>query len=201
MPVETPLEQHLINILTHWGRDKMNAIFQTTFSNMYLIELECMNSIKISLLFVSRGPINNIPALAQIMAWCRPGNKPLSEPMMVHWRTYASPRTHICVAPLAIKCFQIHVLVFKGVASNVLRNVFIGQYSVLAWFAVWYKTIVTVETLYSTIYYSKYFIELNFDKSTQYVALWTHKRHPIPRPFGRAMECLLWVLEHKLIVL
>ena len=62
------------------------------------------------------------------------------------------------------------------------------------------KTI-TVETLYSTIYYSKYFIELNIDKSTQYVALWTHKRHPIPRPFGRAMECLLWVFQQKLIVL
>ena len=60
---------------------------------------------------------------------------------------------------------------------------------------------ITVETLYSTIYYSKYFIELNIDKSTQYVALWTHKRHPIPRPFGRAMECLLWVLQQKLIVL
>ena len=59
----------------------------------------------------------------------------------------------------------------------------------------------TVETLYSTIYYSKYFIELNIDKSTQYVALWTHKRHPIPRPFGRAMERLLWVLQQKLIVL
>ena len=59
----------------------------------------------------------------------------------------------------------------------------------------------TVETLYSTIYYSKYFIELNFDKSTQYVALWTHKRHPIPRPFGRAMECLFWVLQQKLTVL
>ena len=59
----------------------------------------------------------------------------------------------------------------------------------------------TVETLYSTIYYSKYFIELHIDKSTQYVALWTHKRHPIPRPFGRAMECLLWVLQQKLIVL
>ena len=59
----------------------------------------------------------------------------------------------------------------------------------------------TVETLYSTIYYSKYFIELHVDKSTQYVALWTHKRHPIPRPFGRAMECLLWVLQQKLIVL
>ena len=59
----------------------------------------------------------------------------------------------------------------------------------------------TVETLYSTIYYSKYFIELNFDKSTQYVAPWTYKRHPIPRPFGRAMECLLWVFQQKLTVL
>ena len=59
----------------------------------------------------------------------------------------------------------------------------------------------TVETLYSTIYHSKYFIELNIDKSTQYVALWTHKRHPIPRPFGRAMECLLWVFQQKLMVL
>ena len=59
----------------------------------------------------------------------------------------------------------------------------------------------TVETLYSTIYFCKYLIELNFDKSTQYVALWTHKRHPIPRPFGRAMECLLWVFQQKLTVL
>ena len=40
-------------------------------------------SIKVSLNFVPRGPINNIPALVQIMAWRRPGGKPLSEPMMV----------------------------------------------------------------------------------------------------------------------
>ena len=39
--------------------------------------------IKISLKFVHKGPINNIPALVQIMAWCRPGDKPLSEPMLV----------------------------------------------------------------------------------------------------------------------
>ena len=37
---------------------------------------------KISLKFVPRGPINNIPALVQIMAWHRAGDKPLSEPMM-----------------------------------------------------------------------------------------------------------------------
>ena len=49
-------------------------------------------SIKISLKFVPKGPINNIPALFQIMAWCCPGDKPLSEPVMVR-----SP-IHICIA-------------------------------------------------------------------------------------------------------
>ena len=48
-------------------------------------------SITISLKFVPKGPINNIPALVQIMAWRHPGNKPLSEPMMV------CSTTHICV--------------------------------------------------------------------------------------------------------
>ena len=69
------------------------------------------------------------------------------------------------------------------------------------WMIVATLIVSTVETLYSTNYYSKHFIEVNFDKSTQYVALWTHKRHPIPRPFGRAMECLLWVFQQKLTVL
>ena len=32
--------------------------------------------IKISLTFVPKGLINNIPALVQIMAWCRWGYKP-----------------------------------------------------------------------------------------------------------------------------
>ena len=40
-------------------------------------------AIKISLKFVPKGPSNKILALVQIMAWHRPGNKPLSEPMMV----------------------------------------------------------------------------------------------------------------------
>ena len=41
--------------------------------------------------FVPKGPINNIPALVQIKAWRRPGEKPFSEPMLV------SSLTHICV--------------------------------------------------------------------------------------------------------
>ena len=47
--------------------------------------------ITISLKFVPKGQINNIPALVKIMAWRRPGDKPLSEPMIV------SLPTHICV--------------------------------------------------------------------------------------------------------
>ena len=47
--------------------------------------------IKISLKFVPKSPINNVPALVQIMTWRRPGDKPLSEPMLVRLPT------HICV--------------------------------------------------------------------------------------------------------
>ena len=39
--------------------------------------------IEISLKFVPSGSINNNPALFQIMACRRPGDKPLSEPMIV----------------------------------------------------------------------------------------------------------------------
>ena len=42
-------------------------------------------SIKSPLKFVPQGPIYNIPALVQIMAWRRTGDKPLSEPMMTHF--------------------------------------------------------------------------------------------------------------------
>ena len=45
--------------------------------------------IKISLKFVPKGPINNIPALVQRMAWRRSDDKPLSEPM-TYWCIYAS---------------------------------------------------------------------------------------------------------------
>ena len=48
-------------------------------------------SLTISLKCVGKFRINNIPLLVQIMAWRQPGDKPLSEPMMV------SLLTHICV--------------------------------------------------------------------------------------------------------
>ena len=69
------------------GRHFPDDIFKGIFFN----ENECI-SLRISLKIVPYVRINNIPALVQIMAWRRPGGKPLSGPMMV------SLLTHLCVA-------------------------------------------------------------------------------------------------------
>ena len=62
------------------GRHYEDDIFKRIFLNENV-----WISIKISWKFVPKGPINKIPALAQVMAWRRPGDKPLSEPMMLGW--------------------------------------------------------------------------------------------------------------------
>ena len=46
--------------------------------------------IKILLKFVPKHPINNIPALVQLLAWRRHGAKPLSEQMMIYPRIFVS---------------------------------------------------------------------------------------------------------------
>ena len=61
-----------------------------TFKSIFLNE-NVRILIKILLKFVAKGSINNIPALVQVMAWRRPGNKPLPEPVMVRLLT------NICV--------------------------------------------------------------------------------------------------------
>ena len=59
------------------GRQFPDDIFKCIFlrENVYI-------SIEISLKFVPNGPIDIIPVCVQIMAWRRPGDKPLSEPMV-----------------------------------------------------------------------------------------------------------------------
>ena len=68
------------------GRHFADDIFKCIFLNENV-----QISLKISLKFVPRVRINSIPALVQIMAWCRIGDKPLSEPMKVRLLT------NICV--------------------------------------------------------------------------------------------------------
>ena len=58
---------------------------------MLFLEWKWIHLIKISLKFVTKVPINNIVELLKIMAWHLPGDKPLSEPVMVN------SLMHICV--------------------------------------------------------------------------------------------------------
>ena len=66
---------------THWGRDQMDAIFLTSFSNAF----SGMKCISFS---------QDIPALVQLMVWHCPADKPLSEWMVI------SLLIHICVTRL-----------------------------------------------------------------------------------------------------
>ena len=63
---------------------------------MHFMNRNGRSMIHISLKFVSKGPINNNPALVHIMAYRSLGDKPLSEPMMV------SLLTHICFTRLQL---------------------------------------------------------------------------------------------------
>ena len=85
------------------GRHFADDVFKCIFLNDNVWILH-----QISLKFVPKGPINNIPSFVQIMAWRRPGDKPLSEPMMV------SLLPHLCVArPQWVKfCFRIECHIF-----------------------------------------------------------------------------------------
>ena len=71
--------------LTHWGRDNGHH-FPDVFKCIFVSE-NAWIIITISLKFIPKGPIWNIPALAQIMTRRWPGDKPLSEAMMVRFPT------------------------------------------------------------------------------------------------------------------
>ena len=83
-----PLLQSIINTL----RPRQNGRrFADDTLRLIFFNENVRISTKISLKFVPKGLINNIPALVQIMAWRRPGDEPLSESMIL------SLPTHICV--------------------------------------------------------------------------------------------------------
>ena len=88
------------------GRHFTDSIFKCIFLNE---NVWIPNNI--SLKFVPKRPINNFPALVQIMAWHHPGDMPLFEPMKV------SLPMHTCVTrPQWVKTFnhQYSLLHCKG---------------------------------------------------------------------------------------
>ena len=96
---------------------------------MHFLEWKYIN-FEILLKFVPKGPVNNVPALVQIMAWHWPGKKPLSEPMMLR------SLIHICIPRpqwvrqegwwkfhlLTIQCFSLYLWIMKTKLSILVNN-------------------------------------------------------------------------------
>ena len=86
------------------GQHFTDDIFKLIFINENFSIL-----ITISLQFVPKGPINNIRALVQTMAWRHPGDKPLSKLIVVSLPTY------ICIT-------KIYTVMHDTVYSKVMAD-------------------------------------------------------------------------------
>ena len=100
----------------HNGRHFSDDSFQYSFLNENV-----WISLKISLKNVPKVWINNILTLVEIMAWCWPGDKPLSETVMV------SLPTHRCVTrPQWVNCVSINIMHIKCVQACFRMWIMIG---------------------------------------------------------------------------
>ena len=72
-------------MLTHLPLDKIAAILADNIFKCIFLNENDRILIQISLKFVPRGPIDNKPALVQVMAWRRTGDEPLPEPMLTQF--------------------------------------------------------------------------------------------------------------------
>ena len=86
------LSPSIILLNTLLGKDKMAATLADNIFKCNFVNENVLIPIKISLQFISKGLINNIPSLVQIMAWCRPGDIShyLNQWWLDHWCIYAS---------------------------------------------------------------------------------------------------------------
>ena len=131
------------------------------------------------------GQINNIPALIQIMAWCRPGDKPLSEPKVGHLLT------HICVTrPQWVKStlwawLSIYTVgyIYDMVHYNVVQHI--------TWW--WQVLIQTVDI--SPYDMTRYCTQHNQLEGKTSVRLRTHKIQPYLTLTGKLWVSLMNYLE------
>ena len=72
----------LSRTLTQLPPGQNGHIFADDILRCFFVNKKFCISVKISLNFVPRGSIDSDPAMVQIMAWRRIGDKPLSEPML-----------------------------------------------------------------------------------------------------------------------
>ena len=62
----------------------MAAVLAEDILKCILLNENVWISLKIPLKFVPKDPLNNIPALVQVMVWRQTSDKPLPEPMLTH---------------------------------------------------------------------------------------------------------------------
>ena len=94
------------------GRHFPDDIFKSIFlnGNVWI-------SIKIPMEFFARGPNINIPALVQIMAWRRPGDNPLSEPMTIILLRHICVTRSWLVDQVSFLLWNLDQLVFVSAGS------------------------------------------------------------------------------------
>ena len=109
-------------LLTHWGRDKMAAIFQTIFSNAFSWMKMYEFRLKFHWSLFLRVQLTISQYWFRYNQYSPVGSKPLSEPMMV------SLPTHICVTrPQWVNAYCFSLLHAKGINSTRVGNCY-SQY-------------------------------------------------------------------------
>ena len=105
------------NILSHWGRDKMAAIFQTTFSNGW----QCMNCDWIFIEVCSRGSVMCGIFMESIMCTCMLCyHIPVGEPKSVYMPSHGTLRILMKFNRTLYLGDQLMHLLKQTIALNIL---------------------------------------------------------------------------------
>ena len=112
MQIITDLCTYRHVIIQHNGAQTKWPPFSRWHFQMNIRNENAWISNQISLNLVPRDPINTIPPLVQIMAWCRPGDKPLSEPMMCSLLTHIWANRHRRVDNINHPFYEYHIVIY-----------------------------------------------------------------------------------------
>ena len=91
-----------------------------------------------------------------------------------------------------------------GVRLFVSPNKLSDKQSSFGWFKTpWRSCDITIQS--SAVITRSVIVRYHLDNYRNWgrisIKCWIHKRHPIPRPNGRAMRCLLWIFVRKMTAL
>ena len=112
--------RHNIDLLNTLRPIRNGRHFTDDTFKCILLNENVWNLNNISLKFVPTSRINNIPSFVQIMAWCQPGDKPLSDPMIVRLPT------HICVTRL--QWVKHSFLTYTGIFHSMIHEYALAEY-------------------------------------------------------------------------